>query len=78
MVFPLQWKEDNLLAVYSLQQDLNEIKLPDSWIDIESVSVYRVTAEGNNLVKNVRNKNNKIFFKIQTTIPYLLKPKKYK
>ncbi len=78
VVFPLQWKEDNLLAVYSLQQDLNEIKLPDSWTDIESVSVYRVTAEGNNLVKNVRNKNNKIFFKIQTTIPYLLKPKKYK
>jgi len=78
VIFPLQWKEDKLLAVYSQDQILKEVQLPDLWNDVEMVSVYQVTAEGNKLVKNTRNKNNKITVKIQTATPYLLKPKIYK
>ncbi len=78
IIFPLQWKKDKSLAVYSLQQDLNEIKLPDSWNNVETVSVFQVTGDGNKYIKNVPNKKNRITIKIRKETPYLLKPKNYK
>jgi hypothetical protein len=56
VVFPLAWKEDKMLAVYSQDQIWKEVELPDSWNDVEIVSVFKITEKGNILLKNVRNK----------------------
>ena len=40
VVFPLAWKKDKMLAIYSQDQKWKEVKLPDSWNDVEIVSVY--------------------------------------
>jgi hypothetical protein len=78
VIFPVSWKNEKLLAVYSLNRSLNKIKLPDSWSDVKEISIFHITGEGNKLLKKVRNKNNRISVKIQPHTPYLIKPKKFK
>jgi len=78
VIFPVQWKAEKTLAVYSQKHSLNEIELPPWWNDVKTISVYKVTGDGNILLKNISIKQNKISFKFQPATPYLLKPKIYK
>lgn len=75
VIFPVSWKDEKQLAVYSLNNAVNEIQLPESWSGVKEVSILFITSEGNKLLKKVRNKNNRIKVKIESRIPYLIKPR---
>jgi len=78
VVFPVLWKQEKNLAVYSQKELLESIELPPCWNDVKKVSIYRVTAEGNKLLKNTAVKGNRISFRFRSATPYLIRPKIYK
>ena len=78
VVFPVLWKQEKNLAVYSQKELLESIELPPYWNDVKKVSIYRVTAEGNKLLKNTAVKGNRISFRFRSATPYLIRPKIYK
>jgi len=49
--------------------------LPDSWSNEKEISIYSVTEYGENFIRNIAVKNNRILITMQAGVPYLIKPK---
>jgi len=77
VIFPIQWKEEKLLAVYSQNHSIEQLNLPDAWKDVKNVFLYKVTTLGNKMLKKIPVNNLKIKVKIQKETPYLVKPATY-
>jgi len=77
VIFPILWKNEKLLAVYSQNHMVHELNLPGYWKDLKSIFVYQVTPSGNKLIKKVPVKNLKVTILLQKATPYLLKPALY-
>ncbi len=75
VVFPVVWKKEKVLATYSLHEITKDLVLPDSWSNEKEISIYSVTEYGENFIRNIAVKNNRILITMQAGVPYLIKPK---
>ncbi len=71
--FPVVWKDELQIATYSIKDEDRKVLLPDSWGDVKQVSMYRISAEGEQFVKNIRVKKGEMKLELKKRIPYLLK-----
>lgn len=74
VLFPVVWKEEKTLAIYSGDDNTKDIKLPDSWNTIKKVKVSRITESGPVFLNKITVKKNKITIKLETSIPYIIEP----
>ncbi len=70
VAFPVVWKEEKMLAVYSKNKVRKLIQIPKDWGDVKKVSVSIITANGVVIQKNIEVKNNQL--NIDARTPYLI------
>lgn len=76
VLFPVVWEGDKQIATFSTNEEDRVVKLPYSWCGVNRLSISQVTDEGVVLIKYLRVKNGEVRLKLESNIPYLLKPEK--
>lgn len=71
--FPVVWKQEKCLAVYSKNSKERIIKLPPSWGELKQVTLSEISASGENSVKEIRVKNNQFSILLESGKPYLIR-----
>ncbi len=75
VAFPLVWREEKCLVIYSKTTEERKIVIPDFWGETEEVSIFKITANGEIFIQNKKIKDAGFNFSLEKEKPYLLKTK---
>ena len=71
--FPVVWIKEKCLAVYAGKNLKTQIQIPQDWGDLKEVSIFRITAGGEEFVENKRVENGSFDLEVKKSCPYLIK-----
>ena len=71
--FPVVWIKEKSLAVYAGKNLKTQIQIPQDWGDLKEVSIFRITAGGEEFVENKRVENGSFDLEVKKSCPYLIK-----
>jgi len=75
VLFPVVWKENPNLAVYSEDGETNKsFKLPGVWKYFQTIDLYEISLDGIKHIDKVEVKNEAIILNLSASQPYLLQP----
>lgn len=75
VMYPLTWKEEPSLAVYSLEgSNQKSFKLPDVWKYFHEVDLYEVSIDGLKYIHKIKVKDDAIMLELLPGQPYLVRP----
>uniref|UniRef100_UPI003216E118 endo-alpha-N-acetylgalactosaminidase family protein n=1 Tax=uncultured Draconibacterium sp. TaxID=1573823 RepID=UPI003216E118 len=57
VAFPVAWKQEKCLAVYSTKTEERKIQVPASWGDVDKITISEVTVSGEKKVQDISIKN---------------------
>ena len=72
--FPVVWKSEPSMAVYSKESVERAVRIPLSWGPIKRVKLYKVTSKGPEFIKSLRLKNRQFNYTWSAGTAYVIHP----
>lgn len=72
--FPIAWKDDNSMVIYSDKSMLFKQSVLSNWSDVKNAMMYKITNQGLQHVKDIKLVDGRFEVEIDADTPYLLKP----
>ncbi|MGQ7870743.1 endo-alpha-N-acetylgalactosaminidase family protein [Sunxiuqinia sp. sy24] len=74
VAFPVSWKTEKCLAVYSKKTVERSLQVPECWGEVKRVAIREITASEDESQKVIQVTNGRFSWFVEAGIPYLISP----
>ncbi len=72
--FPVVWKNEDCMAVYSKKATVRNFIIPATWIESDNINVFNISSKGEAFREKIKLEKQSVQLKLEAGKPILLKP----